>query len=322
MQKKKLLKRLKIIIPLLLGVFFVIYSYYSFTPIEREKLFDNISQVNILWILLSVAGGFLSHLSRAYRWKLLIRPLGYKLKLSNSFMAIMAGYLANLGIPRSGEVLRGASIATYEEIPFEKVFGTIIAERAVDVLMLLIIVIVTVLFHTKELFIFFDSYHIDPWISLIGLLVLILIGVLILRLIKNSSLPIFHKIRKIASGILEGVKSILHMKNNTAFIAHTIFIWAMYILMFFILTFAFPEMSNLSFSSILVAFVVGSFAISITNGGIGIYPVVIGGALALFGIDNVIGEAFGWVDWGAQTILNIVVGGISLILLPIVNRKK
>lgn len=322
MRKKKIIKLLKTFVPLLLGVFLVIYSYYGFTDSERQKLYDNILQVNPFWILLSIGGGFISHLSRAYRWKFLIEPLGYKLRLSNSIMAVMAAYIANLGIPRSGEVLRGATVATYEKIPFEKVFGTIIAERAADVVMLLIIMVTTVLFHTDELLPFFDKYNINPWFSLLGLMVLILLGIAFLKLIKRSSWPVFVKIRKIATGILQGVKSILHMKKNKAFIAHTLFIWVMYVMMFYLLKFAFPATASLPFGAIMVAFVVGSFAISITNGGIGLYPIAVGGVLVLFGVGKEAGEAFGWVIWGAQTILNIVAGGLSLVLLPIVNRTK
>lgn len=322
MTKKKFLKSLKTILPLALGVFFVFYSYYGFEPDQRKKLIQNISQVSPLWIALALFGGLLSHISRALRWKLLIEPMGYKLRFSTSFMALMAGYLANLGIPRSGEVLRGATAATYENIPFEKAFGTIIAERAIDVVMVLIIVTTAVILHTNELYMFFDQYHINPWVSLVGMIVLILLGVLGLILIRRSNLAFFVKIKKFATGILQGVKSIFHMKNNLAFIAHTIFIWGMYILMFYILKFAFVDLQDLGFSTMLAAFVVGSFSISITNGGIGIYPIAVGATLALFGVTKEAGEAFGWVDWGLQTILNVVVGGISLLLLPLLNKGK
>ncbi len=322
MVKKRLFSFLKTFLPLALGLFFIVYSYNNFTPEDRQKLIQNITQVNPIWIALSIIGGLLSHLSRAYRWKLLLEPLGYKTRLSTNFMAVMGGYLANLGIPRSGEVLRGATVASYEDIPIDKVFGTIIIERAIDVLMLLAIVAIALLFHTDELFIFFDEYHINPWFSLIGLIVLISIGIIGLKFIKHSNWKIFVKIRGMASGVLQGIKSILQLKKKTAFIIHTLFIWSMYVFMFYILRNAFPAMESLSFGAMLAAFVAGSFAISITNGGIGIYPIAVGAVLALFGVHKNVGEAFGWVDWGAQTILNIVVGGLSLILLPILNKKK
>lgn len=322
MQKKRFKKILKTFLPLALGIFFIVYSYFEFSEEELQQFYKNISQVDSIWIIISLTGGFLSHLSRAYRWKLLIEPLGYKIRFSTSVMAVLGGYLANLGIPRSGEVLRGATAATYEDIPFEKVFGTIVAERAVDVVMVLLLVLSAVLFHTQELLALFDEYHINPWLSLIGMLILISLGIITLILIKRSQFKIFVKVRKFVAGTLQGVKSILHMKNNFAFVAHTIFIWGMYVVTFYILKFAFPGTEDLSFGVMLVAFIVGSFSISITNGGIGIYPIAVGGALVLFGVSKETGEAFGWVDWGTQTILNIVFGGISLLLLPILNRKK
>lgn len=322
MTKKKLFSLLKTILPLALGVFFVFYSYFSFGPEQRKELIENISHVSPFWIVIALSGGLLAHISRAYRWKLLVEPMGYKLRLSTSFMALMAGYLANLGIPRSGEVMRGATVATYEDIPFEKAFGTIIAERAIDVLMVLIIVSTAVILHTNELYLFFDQYHINPWVSLIGMIILMILGVLSLMLIKKSKLNFFVRIKSFANGILQGVKSIFHMENTLAFIGHTIFIWGMYVLMFYILKFAFAEMPHLDFSTMLAAFVVGSFSISITNGGIGIYPLAVGATFALFGVPKEVGEAFGWVDWGLQTILSVVIGGVSLILLPLLNKDK
>lgn len=285
-------------------------------------LLQNIININPIWVLLSVIGGILSHLSRAYRWRILLRPLGYHIPASTAFMAIMSGYLANLGIPRSGEVLRGALVATYEKASFDKVFGTIIIERAIDVIIVLLILSITLLLHTNELFVFLDQYHINPWISLLGILILILLGVGFLILVKRSKRSIFSRIRKYVSGILQGVKSIFKIKNKAAFIFHTFFIWGMYILTFYVLKFAFSDMEELGFSALLVAFMAGSFSVSITNGGIGIYPIAVGGALALFGLHREVGEAFGWVDWGTQTLLSILLGGISLILLPFLSRRK
>lgn len=322
MNKKKLLKLIKTFLPLALGVFFIVYSYSSFTSEQRHTLYNNIAQVNTQWIIVALLGGVLSHMSRAYRWKLMLEPMGYKLRFSTAFMAVMGGYLANLGIPRSGEVLRGATAATYEDIPFEKAFGTIIAERAVDVVIVLGIVTIAIILHATELVALFDKFDINPWISLIGLLLLIGIGVLSLWLVQTSKLALFVKIRSFASGILDGVKSIFHLDKPWAFIFHTLFIWGGYIMTFYILKFAFPEMSSLHFGSMLTAFVIGSFSISVTNGGIGIYPIAVGGALTIFGISPEIGEAFGWVDWGLQTLLSITIGGLSLLLLPILNRKK
>lgn len=305
-----------------MGVFLIWYSLKSATPQEREELWQNILNANPWFIILSMLFGGLSHLSRAYRWKFMLEPMGYKPKLLNSFMAVMAGYLANFGIPRSGEILRAASLSTYEKIPFEKAFGTIISERIADVVVMLSITAFTLFLQTEHLLAYFKANEINPIISVGILLSLVLIGVLILQIIKRSKLSFLVRIKKMARGLLEGMRSIFRMKQKWAFIFHTLFIWLMYILMFYVIIFAVPGMEKTDFSIIMAAFVVGSFAISATNGGIGVYPVAIGAILVVFGISKQSGEAFGWITWATQTLLVLVIGGLSFILLPIFNRRK
>ena len=320
--KKTTIKILKIILPLLLGVFLIWFSIRNSTPVEREELLDNIKSANPVFIMISVICGLLSHLSRAYRWKFLLEPLGYKPKFPNSFMAVMVAYLANFGIPRSGEVLRGVTISSYENVPFEKAFGTIISERIADFIMLLLVITAAMILQTEYLLAYFEENNINPFLTIAVLLGLLAVGVFVLKLIRNSKIGIFKKIKKFAKGLLEGMRSILKMKQKGAFIFHTLFIWAMYLCMFYALIFTVPETSGLPIGVVLLAFVVGSFAISATNGGIGVYPIAIGASLMLFGISKQGGEAFGWITWGTQTLLIIIVGGLSFLFLPIYNRKK
>lgn len=320
--KRHLPKILKTVLPLLLGIFLIWYSIGTATPEERQELWENIRLADPFWIVLSIVFGALSHLSRAYRWKYLLEPLGYKPRLSNSFMAVMGGYLANFGIPRSGEVLRGATISTYEEIPFDKAFGTIVSERIADMVMLLLIVSIGLLFQAQNLLDYFDANNINPFVTLLVLFSVIVLGIIGLLIIKRMDHPFIAKLRNFAKGLLEGMKSILKMQNKTFFILHTLFIWTMYLLMFYVIKFTIPETYSLSIAAILAAFIVGSFAITTTNGGIGVYPIAMGAVLLLFGINQQAGEAFGWIVWGSQTVLVLVLGGLSLLLLPIVNRKK
>lgn len=313
---------LKTALPLLLGVFLIWYSIGSSTPSERAELWESISNANPFWIALSLLFGVLSHWSRAYRWKFLLEPLGYRPGISISFMAVMAGYLANLGIPRSGEVLRAASLTTYRDVPFEKAFGTIISERMVDLCMLLLIVALAAVFQSDNLFSYFSRNNINPFMSLLVLLGLLVLGLFFLKIIRRSSNKFLVKIRDFATGLLKGMRSIFHLENKTAFFFHTVFIWTMYVMMFYVLKFAIPETASLPFDVVLLAFVVGSFAISVTNGGIGIYPIAIAAVLAGFGIDRQAGGAFGWVVWGSQTFMNILLGGLSLLFMPILRRKE
>ena len=320
--KKSTIKILKIILPLTLGVFLIWYSLNSASPQEREDLFNNITSANPWFILLSMLFGLLSHLSRAHRWKYLLEPMGYNPKFMNRFMAVMVAYLANFGIPRSGEILRGVTLSSYEDIPFEKVFGTIISERIADFLMLLSVVGIAMIMQTDDLLGYFQNNQINPILTFGILIALLIIGIFILKLIKRSKHGIFVKFKKFAKGLLEGMRSILKMKHKWAFIFHTLFIWVMYVLMFYVIIFTVPELASTSFGVVMVAFVVGSFAISATNGGIGVYPIAIGASMMLFGIEKQDGEAFGWIAWGTQTLLIVVVGGLSFLFLPILNGKK
>lgn len=320
--KKTTKKALKIILPLSLGVFLIWYSTKSATPQERQELLANITSAHPGWVLLSMLFGLLSHLSRAYRWKFLLEPLGYKPRFLNSFMAVMIAYLANFGIPRSGEVLRAVTISSYEKIPFEKAFGTIISERIADFIMLLLVISLALLLQTEYLLTYFDENNINPFFTIAALFGLLAIGILILKQIKKSKKGILLKVKNFAKGLLEGMRSILKMEQKGAFLFHTLFIWGMYLSMFSILIFTVPATASLPFGVIMVAFVVGSFAISATNGGIGVYPIAIGASLMLFGISKEAGEAFGWITWGTQTLLVIIIGGLSFLFLPILNRQK
>ncbi len=318
----KLIKFLKIILPLALGVFLIWYSINSATLEERQKTIQYIIKSDPKWIILSVIMGVISHLSRAYRWKFLLEPLGYSIKLSNSFMGVMAGYLANLGIPRSGEILRAGTISTYEGIPFKKAFGTIISERVIDLLMLLLIIGITLLFQSELLFSYLKEKIASPFITLAILLGLLFIGIIFLKIIKTSNNPILIKLRHFGEGLLEGVKSISRIKQRKAFVFHTFLIWILYVLMFYVIKFTVPETATLSIGAILATFVVGSFAMSTTNGGIGAFPIAITAILMLFDIEKSAGEAFGWILWASQTAINIIIGALSFLFLPIVNREK
>lgn len=319
---KKLIRILKIIIPLFLGIFLIWYSLKSSTPQERENLWQSIVEANKFWILVSFILGTISHFSRAYRWKYMLEPMGYKSSQANRFMAVMAAYLANFGIPRSGEVLRAVTLSTYEDVPFEKGFGTIISERVADLLILMLIIGVALIFRTDDLLAYLQEQNINPlytFFIFLGLVGIIILGLNIVR--RSDWLP-FKKIKKLAKGLLEGMKSILRMKQKWAFIFHTVFIWTLYLLMFFVIQLSIPETENTSLGIIMAAFVVGSFAVSATNGGIGVYPLAVGGVLMFFGIQEHAAEAFGWISWATQTAVVLLFGGLSFIFLPLLNNRK
>ena len=317
---KKIKKILFIILPILLGVFLIWIYIRKFTDDELNQIIYNLKNANYWWILLSLFFGILSHLSRAYRWHFMLEPLGYKPKFTNSVMAVLLAYLLNLVIPRSGEVARAATLAKYEDVPFEKGFGTIVAERISDIIMLLIILGI-VFFYQADLILSYFS-GVNPTKKIIVLVLVVAFSVIGFKLIKKSNHPFLVKIKTFASGLVEGILSILKMQKKWAFIFHTIFIWLMYIAMFWAVTFTVPETSNLSFETILVGFIAGAVAMSITNGGFGAYPVFVASAFALYGINKEAGASFGLLMWISQTIMVLTFGGLSLLILPLYNKDK
>ena len=322
MDKKRLIKLLKIILPLALGIFLVIYSYMTTSQEDKETIYRYIKEANYFWVAISLVMGVLSHWSRAYRWSYLLEPMGYKPKMFNNFMAVSIGYFANLGIPRSGEVLRATTVAGYENIPFEKAFGTIVAERIIDFIMLVLIVGIALILQTASIVeilnergFSFKSLLIAAVIGVIGIVIFI-------RFIKNAKHPFALKLKTFINGLLEGVVSIFKMKKKWAFLFHTFFIWSMYVFMFWIIKFSISEDVYLEFGVVLVGFIAGAFAMSASNGGIGWFPIAVTTAFAAFGISEAYGEAFGWIMWISQTLLVAFLGILSFLLLPFYNRNR
>lgn len=308
--------------PFSFGILLLVFIYNSTSPSDRKEIIENISQANLFWVSLSIIIGILSHASRAYRWNYLLKPLGYSPKVSNNFFMIMMAYLANLGIPRSGEFLRATALTSYENVPFEKGFGTIVTERVVDVIMLLFIIICALLLQTNFVLGYLEQYGMNLAISSLAMVVGIVGLVVLLRLIKKAEKGFLLKLKLFLDGMLQGVGSILKMKHRWPFIFHTIFIWACYIGMFWTIKFAVPETLGLGISELLVAFVAGTFAMMVFPGGLGGYPVFVSAALSLYGISSNSGDAFGWIMWIAQTLMIIVFGAISFVLLPLLNRSR
>ena len=171
---KSFKKALQLIIPIALGLFLVWYSYNATTPEDRKTIVKYVSEADLFWVGLSISIGILSHISRAIRWNYLLQPLGYAPKLRNNLLIVLIAYFANLGIPRSGEFLRATALTTYENVPFEKGFGTIVTERVVDLIMLLLVIAVALVLQTDIILSFLN----ENGIGLIGSAVILAVAIL------------------------------------------------------------------------------------------------------------------------------------------------
>jgi uncharacterized protein (TIRG00374 family) len=320
--KRKLKKTIFTILPIALGVFLIWFSLSKLKPDDIEAIKDSFKTANYLWVLLSLFFGILSHLSRAYRWQFMLEPLGFRPRFANNIMAVLVAYLVNLIVPRAGEFARATAISKYENIPFEKAFGTIVSERIADVIMLLSIIAVAFFLQTELLsaYLFKNSSSDTNYILYISIGIIVF-SILFFKLIKRSNNPFIKKVQNFVYGLFQGVISIFKMKNKWAFIFHTVFIWLMYVLMFYSVTFALPETTNLPFGAIIVGFVVGGLSMALTNGGLGTYPIFVASAITLYGINVNAALAFGWIMWTAQTLMVLIFGGLSFLFLPIYNRN-
>jgi uncharacterized protein (TIRG00374 family) len=319
---KGLKKILKTTLPIVLGIFLVWYWYTSTAPADRELILFYIKDADPFWVGISIVLGLIAYLARAIRWNYMLKPMGYKPKLSNNVLIILMSYFANLGIPRMGEILRPTALATYEGVPFEKGLGTIITERVVDVLMLLFIISITLVVQTDIILSFLEGKGF-PFGGILVALGTALLGLIFFVIfIKKSQNSIATKIKHLVQGLFTGLLSVFKMENKWGFVFQTLVIWSCYIGMFWAIKFTVLETIDLSLTQLLVAFVFGALAMMFTNGGIGLYPIAVSQALAIYGISKVSGDAFGWIMWIAQTSVLVVFGAISFLLLPLLNRNR
>lgn len=318
---EKIKKALSIGLPLLLGVFLVFYTYNKFTPEQIEEMKGYFQNANYSFIAISSVFSIISLASRGYRWRYSLEHMGYFSQFRNNFAAVCIGYLMNYTVPRSGEVSRALVLNKYNAIPFDKAFGTIIAERVIDLFILIGFILTALILQFDQLKSFLTATIPVEKLMYLGFIGLFGFIAIVLLFIYSTWKPILFIKDKI-SGLIEGLLSTFKMPNRVPFLIHTAIIWISYLLTFYAAVFALPETSGIGFGVIVTAFVVGSLAVTFTNGGFGAFPLMIAQILVLYSIPETAGTTFGWILWTSQTALVVLLGGVSFLLLPILNRKK
>ena len=331
----KLKNIISLTISLGIGFFFIWLSLIKLTPDQKKDIIIAIRNANFWWVALAIPLGILSHFLRAIRWKMLIETMGYKPRNSNMFFAVMIGYFSNLALPRLGEVSRCTILTKYEDIPFDKSFGTVITERAFDMIVFIALFFFVIIYQADRLSDFFNKeiyglienkLHLNNLNSLLVIIVIVLIILFFTLFLffwnKIQTNKIFIKVKEIILGFVEGLKSLTKVKNLWLFGFYTFSIWSLYLAMAYIVFFSIPASSGLGIDAGLAVLVFGSIAIMIVQGGIGIYPEFVSKTLFLFQVVKTQGLALGWLIWTSQNLTIVVVGIISLILLPILNNRK
>tara|TARA_B110000090_G_scaffold86003_1_gene97800 strand:+ start:12047 stop:13051 length:1005 start_codon:yes stop_codon:yes gene_type:complete len=295
---------------------------------DLPEVWEEIKGADTKWIVLSMVCGILSHLARALRWNLLLEPMGYKATTAGSFHAVILGYLVNMGLPRVGEITRPAVLSKLEGIPFNKLVGTVVVERVVDLLFTLLIAVAIFFLQFDLISEFVSSLFQDTDVGsfqLYGLIIAVILafGIVIYR--KREwfyKLPIIGKFKSFIEGLLDGVKTIFHLKRKGLFIFYSLFIWVMYFFMPFFILYAFAGTSHLGFGAGLTVLLFGTAAMIVPiPGGVGTFEFLVPAALAIYGIAPILGNSYALVTHAIQFIVIIGVGIVSLIYFILKSRK-
>lgn len=299
------------------------------------KVITDITSADYFWLSLVFAVFVISNISRAIRWTMLLRPMGYTPKLANAFWCTMIGYLTNLGVPRAGELIKSAMLSKWEEIPVEKVMGTVVTDRIVDVISLAVVMGLALLVEYNTIYTMIADLMGGEEVAeetggpsiLMWLAGLAVLGIIVIVLFFNrlSETRIFKKIKDIARGFFEGIQTVRKLEKPGWFIFHSANIWFMYFLMMYFGLKAYEPVSHLDWGAALVLFVTGGLAFLIpAPGGMGSYHLMITEVCStMYGIDGADGFAYANIlFFFIQILTNVVLGVAAFILLPIINRKR
>ena len=331
--QKKAIAILQYLLFLGLGIFLVWWSLHKI-PADKWDAFKNALKTANYWLMIPVffiLSG--SHVIRTLRWRVLIKPLGHKPSIPNTFFAVMIGYLANLAIPRLGEVLKCTILARYENVPADKLVGTILIERVCDVISLGIVFLIafTVQFDTVGEYgqaliskIFKNNNGSISFYNILIAITLLAIVIFVITYIfkKYQHISFVKKINDIINGIGVGLGSILKLEQKGLFLVYTCLIWLLYVLGTWVGLLATTGTSHLGIDTAISALAFASIGMIITPGGIGAYAFFLAEILSLKDIPAEIGLANGTLQWFAQFMIVLIVGFISVGALAWYNKNK
>ena len=326
--KKAVKQILQFIIFLSLGILLL---WVAFRNVRFRELAVGLKEANYFFVVMSVIFDIFAFLSRARRWNLLIYPMGYKPTFGNTFNAMMTGYFANMALPRIGEITRCVTLGKKENIPADKLIGTVLIERTIDLISLLTIMIIMIFTSGDKIKQFLRETILIPlrdkvltpfgltwliWVLL--LLILAALLLLVIRYRKNlRKIPLVSKIFDLSKGIISGLKSITTLERKREFIFHTVFIWICYIFMTWVVVFAIDNTSHLNLGDAIFLLVIGGFAmVAPVPSGIGAFHYIISRGLAFVqGVNLEDGALYAILTHESQMILIIITGTISSYLI-------
>jgi len=323
MRRKTVITLLQLIIFAALGGGIVWYMLAQMSQDDRRIMMSSIGQTHLLGLLPFLFFYLFSHWARAKRWMLMLDPVGIHPKTGNTLFAVLVGYLVNMIPPRAGEIAKCTILARYEKMPADKMIGTIVAERSFDVICLLLVIGIGIYWQGHALNTYLTGQlkgHSPSTHSLLltGLIIGLILGTLIAIYKRNKD----SRLGRFIAGLRDGFTSIFHVRNKSLFLVYTVLIWGSYLAEIIVGFLAVPATHSLGFGTAYMTLIFGSVAIIAAPGGVGLYPFLIGQLLRYgYGLSAPAANAFGWVSWVALTVATLISGVISLLLLPIYNRK-
>ncbi|MBS1647743.1 MAG: flippase-like domain-containing protein [Bacteroidetes bacterium] len=325
---------LQFILFVAIGAGLVWLSIHNIPESDIEATKQSFKNADYTFVSLSVAISMLAHVLRAWRWNLLMEPLGHRISFKNSFAAVMVGYVVNYAVPRAGELSRCGIAAKYEKIPFAAALGTVITERIVDVLLLLFLFCITLAVQFKELIGLTNLYVLHPLTSklsglcenklyIIAFVTAIFILIGILWILKNKIKALLSgKIGGLLKNFSEGLQSVKKLKKPYLFIFQSLLIWFFYFLSLYLCFYCFSATATLGVKTALSVLLFGTLGVMISPGGVGAYQLICTQVLVFYGVINSVAIAFPWITWGSQLIAILIIGGLCFLLLPILNKNN
>lgn len=328
---KKLKSILQLVVFAAIGAGLVWLSIHNIPDSEIETTKESFRRADYLIVTLSAVISMFAHVVRAWRWNSMLQPLGHSISFKNSFAAVMIGYVVNYAIPRGGELSRCGVAAQYEKVPFAAALGTVITERIVDVLLMLVLFFITLAVQFKELTGLTSQYVIQPLSEkfekngnffYFALAALIIMGILLFIFRKKIKQALTGKLGAMLKSFGDGLKSVKDVKSPMLFIFQSFLIWLLYFFSLYVCFWCFDETKSLGIKPALSVLLFGTIGVAISPGGVGAYQLIATQVLLFYAISNSISISFPWIVWGAQFITIIIIGALCFLLLPLLNRNQ
>lgn len=300
--------------------------YLVFKDIQWADFWERAKTVDYNWVFVSIVLSVIAYVARAYRWNILLEPLGYKLKTSRTTLAVLVGYLANLALPRLGEITRCGILKKNDNVAIPSALGSVVTERIIDVFTLLLLILVSLILESDRLFTFLSTSYRDLQLPTFVIVIVIagaILGVTAMVIFVKKQDKLKGKFAALLKGFVSGILSLKDIKRPLGFLISTIILWVVYYLMSYVIIFSLPETAHLGLGAGFMLLITGGIALSLpVQSGFGTYHGMIAGMLLLYSIDETTGVFLATLLHTSQIFSIALFGSIALIISIVIRRRS